>query len=226
VTRISKPTDADKVSGPLFTWMAVQTLALTLAALRVPLWARASEAGEFRAIPILLIAGVLSAALLAPCLTVNWRMTLMAIVCCWPFAVLAGLLGAATVNTILLAGGYLSAWLIVLWACLLPLETVKSRLVGAAIATTWSASGPVLLFLRLEYGSGVTPESPVARIAEGPLMYALRVVNADWGYQWEPWVVLGVVFATAITLFCGTKWIKSVMLRRWTPRSTSPPPAG
>lgn len=196
------------MTAPLFIWMTVQTLALTLAALRVPLWARASEAGEFRAIPVLLVAGVLSATLLSPRLTSDWRITLMAIACCWPFAVLAGLLGAAPISTILHAGGYISAWLIVLWACLLPFETVGARLVGAAIAATWSASGPVLLFLRAEYGSGATPAGRMSQIAEGPLMYALRVVDIDSGYQVEPWAVL----ATAIILFGGTKWIKNVIM--------------
>src|SRR5207237_206302 len=141
---------------PLAIWMTLQTLALALAALRLPLWARAPEAGEFRAIPLLLIVQILAAAVLAPRLTSHWRTAIMAIVSAWPFATLAGLLGATSISTILLAGAYVTGWLIVLWSWQLPLATMKSKMIGAAVAATWAAGGPVLFFIRAEYGGDST----------------------------------------------------------------------
>lgn len=198
----------------LFVWMAVQALALTLAALRVPLWVHAPEAGEFLAIPILLIFQILAAALLSPRLTSDWRITLMAIAGAWPFAVLAGLLAATGVATILLAAGYVTGWLIVLYAWQLPLETPKAKMVAAAIAATWAAVGPVTLFIRSEYAGIAAPMGRMAQIAAGPLVHALHVVDSDADHQVGPWVVLAI----AAGLGGGTKWgmavFKFVLSRR------------
>jgi hypothetical protein len=185
----------------LFIWLAVQTLALTLAALRVPLWARAPEAGEFLAIPILLIVQILSAALLSPRLASDWRIAVMAIACVWPFAVLAGLLAVTGVMTILLAGGYVTGWLIVLFAWQSALESSRSKMIGAAVAATWAASGPLLLFIRTEYGGSPAPTGWMAQIAAGPVMHALHVVDPA-GHAAGPWMMLAI----AAILGGGTKW--------------------
>src|SRR5665213_3514422 len=99
---------------PLGAWLLVQIGAISLVALRIPLWPHAPAAGEFLAMDVLLIVQILFAALLSSRLCQDWRTTVTAIASAGPFAIFAGSLAAASSSTILYAAMYVGGWIVVL----------------------------------------------------------------------------------------------------------------
>jgi len=185
----------------LFVWLVVQVIAIVLSACRVPLWARAPQAGEFLAMSFLLVAQVLSAALLMPRLVCDLRTAAMAAACAWPFTVLAGFLAAAPGALIFHAGAYLTGWLFCLWVWRLPLSSTKAQMIASGVAAAWSAGGVVLWYCRIEFASDAAPLTPAVRSAMGPLVGAMSILDPLKARQAWPWLTLAAAgFAGAIAI--------------------------
>jgi hypothetical protein len=179
----------------ILAWLTIQAAALALAATRVSLWARAPAATEIFAIPILLVVQILSASLLSPVLAAHWRSAAIALASVWPFAVLAGLLGAQSIETIVRSGAYVSGWLIVLWVWQAGILSLDGRMRIAALATTWSAAGPILLFIRMEYGISLPqPTTRAGSALLGPIVGAITALDPTV-FPLQSWVWLELLVA-------------------------------
>jgi hypothetical protein len=200
--------DLDTTSRPsslcIFGWLTIQTGALVLSALRVRLWEHAPVAMEFLAMETLLVVQIIGAALLSPRLADGWRSTAIAGAGAWPFVILAGMLAAAPLGSILEAGAFVSVWLGVLWFGQYCCGNERQKWVLGALATTWAAAGPILVFIHAEYRPD-TPQPPTAipPAVSGPLMSAITLVSStNSAEKWGCWVCLvaaalagGVIFA-------------------------------
>lgn len=153
-------------------WLAAQLGALGLCAMRAMLWARAPRAGEQLALDAMLATQIAASALLFPLLLRNLPSTVFAIATAWPLSQLAALLADASLNQWLAAESYVSLWLIALHLWSRVLQNSWAKLLGTAIAATLSLGGPLLWYLRLDFGNG--PESqPRGFAAFGPIAGAI-----------------------------------------------------
>lgn len=181
---------------PLVIWCLVQAIAVAVAALRVPLWAAAPGAGEMLAVPVLLTVQILAAAMLWPKLLANWRLALLAVAAVWPFTTLAVLLAAGPLAEVWAVGGYCSAWIAGLFLLGTPFSSTQHFAVPAAVVSTWTVSGPILEFLRREYGAGAAPSAtPLAHILRGPLWNALQLSSLEQTAgvaAWSPIIALAL----------------------------------
>ncbi|HWE94828.1 MAG TPA: hypothetical protein VG269_12760 [Tepidisphaeraceae bacterium] len=198
-TNVATPRSAaPSPSITLLVWLLLQIGALMLAALRVPLWAHAPAGGEFLALEILGATQILAGALLFPVLLSDWRSSAMAIGVAWPMLLLAGFLANSPIGTMLLAGGYVSAWLLVLAIWRLPLSSTKPQLTASAVAAGWAAAGPVLIYAHAEFPlSPLPPLSPTICAATGPITGLFTLLSPDSSHQIVPWVALALPFTIA-----------------------------
>lgn len=103
-------------TGPVFVWLLIQSAALVVALLRLPLSAAYPRNGELLAAQVILITQFTAAALLFPYLTRTCGTALAVIAASWPFVVLGGVFSAVAVERMIACAGYLTAWLVALWA--------------------------------------------------------------------------------------------------------------
>jgi hypothetical protein len=161
----------------LLLWMAVQLLALSLAAGRVPLSARFPHPIERQATAQMLIVQVVASTLFFPVLLRNWRGLGFAIAGAWPMLALAALLGNEPVLSVASAAIYVAVWLTTLRALTLCSPTEQWRQNVVAILGLWTIGGPILVYLRSEYGgaSGLWPPeaSSIAYAAAGGPVWAV-----------------------------------------------------
>jgi hypothetical protein len=192
--------------------LLVQIGAISLCACRIPLWAHAPQAGEFLAVDVLLIVQIVFAALLSPRLCNDWRTSLMAIACAWPFAVLAAILAAAPALTIVRSGIYVSAWIAVLWIWSLPFSSKTGHFTVAAVASTWAAGGPILLFIGSEYAATpFYPTLPLAISSFGPATSGPAAIHANFSEYWGIWATLAACGFLGIASFL----VKTVLISRF-----------
>ena len=179
---------------PLAAWLLVQIGANSLVALRIPLWPHAPAAGEFLAMDVLLIVQILFAALLSSRLCQDWRTTVMAIAAAGPFAIFAGSLAAASSSTILHAAMYVGGWIVVLRIWNLPFPSKRGRMTVSAVAATWAAAGPLLLFIGNEFGAAPFHSTGTQmRLVFGPIIGALSDIGEnrmESGFVNSGWVML------------------------------------
>jgi len=190
--------------------LLVQVGAISLGALRIPLWPHAPAAGEFLTLEILLIVQLLFAALLSPRLCQDWRTSAMAIASAWPFAMLAGNLSAVTTSISLHAALYVNGWIAVLWIWNLAFCSNRGRMQVSAMASAWLAAGPLLLFIGNEYAATPFHSSGiVTRAMLGPMIDALTLIGSN-GPETAPtraacaWLSCAAILGIAV-----------LMLKRW-----------
>jgi hypothetical protein len=194
----------------LLVWLLVQIGALMLAALRVPLWAHAPAGGEFLALQVLGTTQILAGALLSPLLVRDWRSAAMAIATVWPMLLLAGFLASADLGSTAWVGTYVSAWLLVLAVWHPPLPSTGHRMTLSALAATWAAAGPVLMYAHSEFPvPPLPPFSPTARAATGPITGLSTILDPASAHQPGPWLALAVPFALAIAVQVARKLHKA-----------------
>ena len=115
-------------------------------------------------------------ALLFPHLLGNVRCTILAIVTAWPMAQLAAGLADASARHLVLGELYVWTWMIGLhlWSRRLP--TLWPKLLGVAVASMFSLGGPVLWYLRADFG-GEQSQMPISSISMfGPICGAISQI--------------------------------------------------
>ncbi len=162
----------------LIVWLLIQLLALSFAALRVPLWARSAAPGDALAIDVMLITQIGAAALLFPALLVNCRTTATLVLVSIPFVEMAGLLAGVLRWRMTLASVLVVAWLVALWLCVPLLRRSRAGpLIGVAIAASITLGGPLLLYLQLESSPEAVFQWNSASLF-GPAMGALALIHS------------------------------------------------
>ena len=143
--------------GPLLVWLLLQLLALVLAAARVSLAAAYPQPAEFQAVRLMLVAQFGGSSLLFPLLLKTWRTSIAA---------------ACTAGVMLCLAAALAAWplakiappvgLVVLWILLLAtaraLLPARGSLLALAAVATYVIGGPLVWYLRADFGSGTLVE--------------------------------------------------------------------
>jgi hypothetical protein len=173
----------------LALWLILQLLPLLAAAAQLPLSDQFPRPAEQLALDELIVVQITASALLFPLILPTLPSTLIAIAASWPFLQLAGFLAAAPPLRVLGSACYLALWLLTLnlWLRLLPHR--KSLLIGVAIATTLALAGPLLWYLKAEFGMTDSPAAawPIdSRL--GPVMGGLAMVHGGSKVvpQWLP----------------------------------------
>jgi hypothetical protein len=139
-------------TAALGIWLVTQLIALGICAGRAMLWARAPRAGEQLALFVMLAMQIAMSALLFPHLLGSVRCTLLAIATAWPMAQLAAYLSDEPLIHLVLGELYVSAWMIGLAIWSQVLASPWSKLLGIGIASMVSLGGPMLWYLRADFG--------------------------------------------------------------------------
>jgi hypothetical protein len=190
-------------AGALAAWLGVQVLALGLGAGRVMLWARSPGAGEQLSLFIMLAVQIGVSSLLFPLLLANWRVALIAVVTAWPFAELAGFLADASGREWMGGELYVSIWLVSLYLWAKILRDSWGAVFGAAVAGLVSLGGPVLWYLRSEFGNGGRMDFGGSAMF-GPIMGAFSLIIPESGMK--GWAFLSVFLAMGLA-GCAARWI-------------------
>lgn len=137
-------------AAPLFLWLVIQLLALSLGTLRVPLSARFPPPGEQFAIHIMLVTQIVTSALLFPFLMRDAKTSAMVILTIAPFVQLASYLSMVSLPRAALAMAYVATWLatLALWRPLFHEQSTK--LLGVSSAVAISLGGAVVWYVRAE----------------------------------------------------------------------------
>ncbi|MGD0463584.1 MAG: hypothetical protein ABSB74_13950 [Tepidisphaeraceae bacterium] len=184
-----------RINGPvaaaLAMWLGVQVGALGLCAMRVMFWARSPRAGEQLGLIVMLATQIAAASLLFPLLLQNRRSTVIAVVTGWPFAELAAFLADAQRRQWMASEVYVSVWLVTLhlWAGFV--RHSWARLFAMAVAAMLSLGGPLLWYLRSEFGESVATGGLAIF---GPITGALSLVVPDSSIR-GAWAMLALLFA-------------------------------
>jgi hypothetical protein len=190
------------LTGPLLAWLLVQLAALILSAARTRLWAEAPHAGELLSLRVLLISQIATSALLSPLLFQNRPVTLAVVASSWPFLVLGGLLSALPWATIVSTSLFVSAWLAALALGQSPLSSTRWHLTRIGLVTLWTSGGPLLLFVRMEYGGG-QPFGTWGEVALGPIIAGNHLIDGQFSSAWRLLLIAGI--ASLIAHACGCK---------------------
>jgi hypothetical protein len=129
-------------AAPLFCWLVIQLVALSLAVFRVPLSARFPPPGEQFAIHVLLVTQIIASAMLFPFLLRDARTSAIVILTIAPFMQLASMLSEVPTSRAALAAAYVAAWLttLALWRGILRTRTAEMLGVACAVALTLGAA--------------------------------------------------------------------------------------
>jgi hypothetical protein len=135
-------------------WLIVQLAALGVSAIRFMFWARSPAAGEQMGLNVMLMVQIGAAALLFPVLLQDLRCAIIAVVTAWPLAQLAGFLADASSGRWIEGELYVSLWLVTLHLWAAALRHSWGKLFAMGMAAALSLGGPVLWYLRSEFGNG------------------------------------------------------------------------
>src|SRR5688572_30646216 len=137
-------------AGPLFLWLVLQLLALSLAVFRVPLSARFPPPGEQFAIHIMLITQVAASALLFPFLMRDVKTSAMVILSIAPFVQLSSYLSSVTISRAAPSALYVAVWLLTLAIWRAILDSRSREMLGVACASALSLGGAMIWYVRAE----------------------------------------------------------------------------
>lgn len=174
-------------AAPLFCWLVVQFLALSLGALRIPLSARFPPPGEQFAIHIVLVAQVVASALLFPLIMRDVKTSVMVILTTVPFVQLASYLSAIDAARAALAAAYVATWLAVLAAWRPLLRTRGDQMRGVACAVALSLGAAIIWYVRAE----TRASAPIDWSHDGlfgPVLGAIAQVEAS-AARLTPWFI-------------------------------------
>ena len=185
-------------AAPLFCWLVIQLLALSLGALRVPLSAGFPPPGEQFALHILLVTQIVASALLFPFLLRDAKTSVMVVLTIAPFVQLASYLSMVGVARAALAAGYVAAWLatLALWRAILRTRGAQMR--GVACALALSIGAAILWYVRAEGGSA----APIDWSRDGlfgPILGALVQVEAQSSPS-NIWIALAVLLIASAVM--------------------------
>ena len=193
------PQKDSRINGPvaaaLATWLGVQVAALGLCAMRVMFWARSPQAAEQLGLFVMLSAQVAAASLLFPLLLQNHRSTMIAVVTAWPFAELAAFLADAQRSQWKAGELYVSVWLMTLYLWAGVLRNSWARLFAMAVAAMLSLGGPLLWYLRGEFGDGGQIVTG-SLFTFGPIGGAISLLTPN--SLGSAWVMPAIIFLSGV----------------------------
>ncbi|MGD0137491.1 MAG: hypothetical protein ABSD28_01330 [Tepidisphaeraceae bacterium] len=189
-------TTPGSAAAALVIWLATQLVALGLCACRTMLWARAPRAGEQLALFVMLAMQIAMSALLFPHLLGNLRSTIPALATALPMAQLAAYLSDAPPTHLVLGELYVWAWMIGLdlWTKMLP--TAWSKLLGIGIASMLSLGGPVLWYLRADFGRDGSQLPLWSMSFFGPICGAISQIVPEGSKL--GWTIPAIIFAVGL----------------------------
>jgi hypothetical protein len=196
------------IAVPVVVWLATQVLAIALSATRIPLWANAPRATELFALQYVLIAQLAASSLIFPWLMRSRGEAAAVIATAWPMIFFAGLLSPAPVSTLVIAGIYISGWLLALAFLRPPLFTAGPSF-ASPLVVLWTGGGLLLQFLNLEYGNAPLKDGLLQRLLQGPIVAGIRLVHGEIAVAAE---VLGLVLVVSVVLF-----LKNQVAAAWDP---------
>jgi hypothetical protein len=158
-------------AAPLLVWLALQLLAIAMAAARVKLWARFGSAGETYALDELTVAQFLGSSLLFPALCRSFKSTLAMVVSSLPMIALAGYLSFGSFDQCASTAINLAIWLtgLAVW------WKVVNRLDGGALLVVSIASAANIGGLMVAYLTAETTNRELSGFAVVPILSAIRV---------------------------------------------------
>ena len=192
-------------TAPLVVWLGAQLLAIGLAAARVPLWANAPRASELLALEYLLIAQISVSSLIFPWMMRSMASSVVTIATAWPMVFFAGLLSPAPLNTLFFGGVYVNGWLVALAILHPPLSSTGPSLT-TPMAALWACGGPILQFLNLEYGSAPLRDGLLQRVALGPILAGLRLIQGEIAKSFE---VLAAAIVVSVIIALTERFVRS-----------------
>jgi hypothetical protein len=202
------PRAADRILAPLLVWLAVQMLALGLAAFRVPLSARYPRPEESLAVHVLVVVQIGAAALLFPFLFRSITSSIVVIASSIPFIQLAAFLATFTDNRRLaLCALYLTFWLTGLAILNAALRSQKAKMYGAAAASLISLGGAVIVYLHREFGAPASAFDWQTHASLGPIMGCMAILQAN-PLGGTIWFFLGTFVGTALMLLGFHFWLR------------------
>jgi len=197
-----RPVSNLPTAAAMVAWLGVQLAALGICAARFPLWARAPRATEQLALFAMLAAQTAAASLLFPILLRNIRSTLIAIVVAWPMAELASFLADASTDRLIGTELFVSVWLVTLHLYSRSLNNSRDKLMATAVAGMLSLGGPLLWYLRMEFGEAGVSSARLGLF--GPVCGAISLA-AGVDSPFIAWGELIILFAIALTIFFAKK---------------------
>jgi hypothetical protein len=193
---------------PLFTWLALQMLALLAAAFRIPFSARFIVPEEQLALHEMFTVQMIASALLFP-LLFRTRATALLVIAATPLmAQLAGVLAAQT-NMIPLtfACAYPTLWVIGLglWSYALG-DAPKAKLYGVAAASLLVIGGALVAYLDREFGAPAQTFDWASHGYQGPLVGGMTLVEAG-ARTGTVWVFMGTFLLSGLIATAARGWI-------------------
>ena len=138
-------------AGAIATWLLIQLIVLALAAAHVPLWYRAPAAVERVAVEQMLVAQVVTSALLFPWLMRNVMTAACVILTSAPFVQLAGMLSETALTPAARAWAYAATWMVALAAWAAALRSQRAQIIGVALGGAVAVGVPLVRYLRSEF---------------------------------------------------------------------------
>ena len=157
------------LTGQLALWLSLQLLVLTASAIGLRWSAGDAPPAGLDALPLLLIAQVISSTLLFKAFCNTPILSIVTAATAWPFIIAAAYLSAVQWSAAAVSGLYLSGWILTLGLIYLkvaPLLTTVPALLAMLVL-----GGPMLAYLRLEFTGRETtffgPISDLLRLSTG-----------------------------------------------------------
>lgn len=145
---------SDGATGPILSWGVLSIIPLILPAIQIPLWANVDPPAEQFALPMMLIAQIVIAALLFPLL---FRSRISAIGIMLGSAILmqlAGIMADASIGRIGVGILWIWMWQATLGLASGTLQSPRAQQIGVALATTAGIGGMILIYLHAEFAQG------------------------------------------------------------------------
>jgi len=186
------------MAAAMLAWLGVQLAALAISAMRIQLWARSPRAAEQLGLIVMLATQTAIASLLFPILLQNIRSTIVAIAVAWPMAELASFLADASTHRFVSGEIYVSIWLVTLHLFTRTITASRGKLLATALAGMLSLGGPLLWYLRMEFGEPGASSPHMGLF--GPIC---GVISLSVGVDSPSitWSMLAILFASAGAIF-------------------------
>ena len=182
-------------AAAMVAWVGVQLAALAVCSMRVPLWARSPVATEQLALIVMLATQTAMASVLFPILLRNVLWALIAIAVAWPMGELASFLADSSASRFVIGEIYVSIWLATLHLWTMALRSSWEKIFGAAIAAMVTLGGPLLFYLRIEFGETSGSGPPLGAFGPTAGVVSLMIPGERNTITWG---VLALSFALAV----------------------------
>jgi hypothetical protein len=183
---------------PVFGWLALQTVALLAAALRIPLSAQFPAPAEQLAMHEMIVVQVVGSALLFPLLfpTVATGL-LIAGSAALMLQLAAVLAGQSNRGLMIVTCVYVAGWLVGLGLWSSALRTTRAKLYGVAGAALLAVGGTIVAYVGREFGAPADAFDWGRSAHHGPVIGAMAALESGRPIG-APWVFLGAFIASGV----------------------------